>query len=194
MALWYTIADISLIWQVVYYSQCVTTQTKCEQEEYIALIAPKNLKNRRRSNADRSLSKADTNTMEMQHSDESEAEYDEDNELLENKAVVVLPPKIKPVWVNLIGGSILVIFTLFSCYAYVMVSGQPVQESSDDSLRLVPQILGWLSAVLYVGSRLPQLIKNWKQQSTEGLSSGMFICAVFGNLFFALVWILIEHI
>lgn len=187
MALWYTIADISLIWQVVYYSQCVTTQAKCEQEESIVLIAPKNLKNRRRSNADRSLSKTDTNTMEKQQSDESEAEYDEDHELLENKAVVAIPPKIKPLWVNLIGGSILVTFTLFSCYAYVKVSGQPIQDSDDDSLRLVPQILGWLSAVLYVGSRLPQLIKNWKQQSTEGLSSGMFICAVFGNLFFALV-------
>lgn len=186
MALWYTIADISLIWQVVYYSQCVTTEAKCDQEEAIVLITPKNLKNRRKSNADRSLAKIDTNTMEKQQSDESEDEYDANNEL-EDKTVVVLPPKIKPVWVNLIGGSTLVIFTLFSCYAYVMVSEQPIQNSNDDSLRLVPQILGWLSAVLYVGSRLPQLIKNWKQQSTEGLSSGMFICAVFGNFFFAMV-------
>lgn len=94
------------------------------------------------------------------------------------------PVKRKSVWINTIGLTILGLTTLISSYAYAMVP--PSRIPADDSIRLMPQIMGWSSAILYVGSRLPQLIKNWRQQSTDGLSPGMFICAVFGNLLFAL--------
>jgi uncharacterized protein with PQ loop repeat len=47
--------------------------------------------------------------------------------------------------------------------------------------------MGWLSALLYVGSRIPQLVKNYKNRSTEGLSIGMFLCAVMGNIFYTAV-------
>merc|ERR1712216_67190 len=46
-------------------------------------------------------------------------------------------------------------------------------------------VLGWVSAVIYLNSRLPQVYKNYKAKSVEGLSALMFFCAVMGNLTYA---------
>lgn len=192
MALWYTIADISLIWQVIYYKQCVIKSTKIDQDEAIVLLAPKKkkLKNRRGSWTKSAATHHTNNTkiIEAKESEVEEDDYDGDNELDNNDLEdTIHPPKMKPIWVNLIGSSVLIALIWGSCYAYMIMSTHPPIFDNNEDIRLIPQILGWLSAVLYVGSRLPQLIKNWRQQSTEGLSSGMFICAVFGNAFFTLV-------
>ena len=46
-------------------------------------------------------------------------------------------------------------------------------------------VLSWLSTILYLGSRLPQLIKNYQRQSTAGLSPHLFAAAFCGNLFYS---------
>nr|GAT60257.1 predicted protein [Mycena chlorophos] len=43
------------------------------------------------------------------------------------------------------------------------------------------QIMGWTSAVLYLGSRIPQIVKNF-QTRCEGLAPGLFLFAIVGNL------------
>ncbi|CAO3568011.1 unnamed protein product [Mortierella alpina] len=45
-------------------------------------------------------------------------------------------------------------------------------------------ILGWGSAALYLGSRVPQIYKNWRLRSCEGLSVLMFIFSLLGNTLF----------
>ncbi|KAF7365137.1 PQ-loop-domain-containing protein [Mycena venus] len=47
------------------------------------------------------------------------------------------------------------------------------------------QILGWTSAVLYLGSRIPQIAKNF-QTHCEGLSPALFFFAIVGNLTYSL--------
>ena len=42
--------------------------------------------------------------------------------------------------------------------------------------------IGWISAVVYLCSRVPQVVKNVRRGSVEGLSILMFICTVMGNL------------
>lgn len=42
--------------------------------------------------------------------------------------------------------------------------------------------LGYLSSVLYLMSRISQLLKTYKRKSAEGLSMAMFTCAVAANL------------
>lgn len=42
--------------------------------------------------------------------------------------------------------------------------------------------LGWGSAIVYLNSRLPQIYKNYRRQSVDGLSALMFVNAVLGNL------------
>lgn len=43
------------------------------------------------------------------------------------------------------------------------------------------QVLGWLCCVLYLGSRVPQLVMNFRRKSTHGLSALMFVFALLGN-------------
>ena len=46
-------------------------------------------------------------------------------------------------------------------------------------------ILSWLSTLLYLVSRLPQLLKNYRRKSTAGLSPALFAAAFCGNLFYS---------
>lgn len=48
------------------------------------------------------------------------------------------------------------------------------------------QIFGWLCAVFYLGSRLPQLLLNFRRKSTEGVSMLFFLFACLGNLTYVL--------
>lgn len=60
-------------------------------------------------------------------------------------------------------------------------------ESCEEELNIshskliMGNILGWTSTVFYVGSRLPQIMKNRRRKSTEGISDSMFVFAVLGN-------------
>ncbi|KAF8631394.1 hypothetical protein AX15_002402 [Amanita polypyramis BW_CC] len=47
------------------------------------------------------------------------------------------------------------------------------------------QSLGWASAVLYLGARIPQILKNVKTRC-EGLSPALFFFAILGNVAYAL--------
>ncbi|KAF2718945.1 PQ-loop-domain-containing protein [Polychaeton citri CBS 116435] len=57
-------------------------------------------------------------------------------------------------------------------------------QSQADSLQfsLWGQIFGYICAVLYLGSRVPQLLLNYRRRSTEGLNALFFIFACIGNL------------
>jgi uncharacterized protein with PQ loop repeat len=48
------------------------------------------------------------------------------------------------------------------------------------------QIFGYLCAVLYLGSRVPQLLLNYRRKSTEGVSLLFFLFACIGNLTYVL--------
>ncbi|KAG0276568.1 hypothetical protein BGZ95_007358 [Linnemannia exigua] len=56
-------------------------------------------------------------------------------------------------------------------------------NSSEDG-NWMALLFGWGSAALYLGSRIPQLYKNWRLKSCEGLSIMMFLFSVFGNALF----------
>merc|ERR1711966_633394 len=45
---------------------------------------------------------------------------------------------------------------------------------------------GIFSGLFYVGSRIPQIVKNFKRKRTEGLSMMLFVQAVLGNLTYSL--------
>ncbi|KAK5117746.1 hypothetical protein LTR85_008721 [Meristemomyces frigidus] len=60
-----------------------------------------------------------------------------------------------------------------------------VSDSMPTPLETAGTILSWLSTFLYLGSRLPQLFKNWKRKSTAGLSPHLFMAAFCGNLLYS---------
>ena len=43
------------------------------------------------------------------------------------------------------------------------------------------EILGYISAVLYLGARVPQIAKNQRERSCEGLSLLFFLLSLTGN-------------
>lgn len=56
----------------------------------------------------------------------------------------------------------------------------PLKETNDPT-PLGASILGYGSALLYLGARVPQIIKNQRDQSCEGLSLLFFLLSLLGN-------------
>lgn len=58
----------------------------------------------------------------------------------------------------------------------------PTHDDSDTGdMALGAQILGYASALCYLGARIPQIIKNQKERSCEGLSLLFFMLSLLGN-------------
>ncbi|KAF1827014.1 uncharacterized protein K489DRAFT_295004, partial [Dissoconium aciculare CBS 342.82] len=60
-----------------------------------------------------------------------------------------------------------------------------LEEAPPTALEQAGSLLAWTSTFLYLGSRLPQLLKNWKRKSTAGLSFHLFLAAFCGNFFYS---------
>ncbi|KAJ5553300.1 hypothetical protein N7513_004076 [Penicillium frequentans] len=62
----------------------------------------------------------------------------------------------------------------------------PITHAPNEAiLEIVGRIFSWASTLLYLGSRPPQLYKNYCRKSTEGLSPLMFFAAFCGNFFYS---------
>ncbi|KAI6915134.1 vacuolar membrane PQ loop repeat protein [Hortaea werneckii] len=59
--------------------------------------------------------------------------------------------------------------------------GTPSSSTDDDATPLGASILGYLSAIAYLGARIPQIIKNHRSRSCEGLSLLFFLLSLLGN-------------
>ncbi|KAA6410393.1 MAG: vacuolar membrane PQ loop repeat protein [Lasallia pustulata] len=57
-------------------------------------------------------------------------------------------------------------------------------SSGDTPVVLGAQVLGYLSALAYLGARIPQIVKNYRDRSCEGLSLLFFILSLLGNFTF----------
>ncbi|PVF94623.1 PQ-loop-domain-containing protein [Serendipita vermifera] len=55
----------------------------------------------------------------------------------------------------------------------------------DEVFDWTSQVLGWISAFLYIGSRIPQIAKN-RETKCEGLSLALFLFAILGNVTYVL--------
>lgn len=56
------------------------------------------------------------------------------------------------------------------------------RDTEEEKMAAGAQILGYASAVAYLGARIPQIIKNAREKSCEGLSLLFFILSLMGNL------------
>ncbi|KAL1924827.1 uncharacterized protein VTP21DRAFT_4481 [Calcarisporiella thermophila] len=59
-------------------------------------------------------------------------------------------------------------------------------EGKDYLIKSLRVVIPWASAFLYVTSRIPQIIKNFRSRSCEGLSLSMFYFSVLGNVSYCL--------
>ncbi|CAH2318373.1 transmembrane and coiled-coil domain-containing 4 [Pelobates cultripes] len=51
---------------------------------------------------------------------------------------------------------------------------------------IIGMAIGSVSSILYLGSRLPQIVTNFRRKSTEGLALSLFCLVILGNLFYGL--------
>lgn len=63
---------------------------------------------------------------------------------------------------------------------------KPPEEHETLHFNILGQVFGYICAVLYLGSRLPQLLLNYRRKSTEGISMLFFLFACIGNLTYVL--------
>lgn len=60
-----------------------------------------------------------------------------------------------------------------------------ITDPHNINIETIGRILSWMSTLLYLGSRLPQLYKNYVRKSTSGLSPLLFMAAFCGNSFYS---------
>ncbi|KAI8877341.1 PQ-loop-domain-containing protein [Backusella circina FSU 941] len=162
LALYYTVADMVLIWQVIYY-QRQNNKLPTEEEVFDSYTSNNDERNPLLDSA------TSTSYTEQRQQDTRQTSIQKQDR--KNNTTVF----------NVMSWSLIILVTAISCYTYYLI-----HWCSHDTHQLswFPQVMGWTSAILYVGSRIPQILKNWKNKSTEGLSFAMFICAVMGNVLF----------
>ncbi|QRV77695.1 PQ-loop repeat-containing protein 1 [Ceratobasidium sp. AG-Ba] len=62
---------------------------------------------------------------------------------------------------------------------------EPVPPREDEVIEWKSQLLGYASAICYLGSRIPQILKN-RETKCEGLSLALFMFTLTGNLTYVL--------
>ena len=200
LAVYYTLADIVLMLQVFYYrgftlsDEVKKPQTQLHSEEEPLLGAngtaamDSTLSSNPNAEQSRSLSQL---RRHLSHVDGTH---------LSPATPLLDPPKPNdpPATYNLTPTSTLqaVLFNVFSiilvCAAGVFgwwISNRShahrhVEDEEPDTLNFdtLGQVFGYLCAVLYLGSRVPQLLLNYRRKSTEGVSLLFFLFACIGNL------------
>lgn len=112
---------------------------------------------------------------------------------------------------NLEGGNMLYnLFIVFCVIAagflswYITYCGKVINDDKQPKTPVTPepvevnvlaQMFGYLSAALYLGSRIPQILLNFQRKSCEGISFLFFLFACIGNVTFILsvISISLDH-
>ncbi|KAF2455621.1 PQ loop repeat-domain-containing protein [Lineolata rhizophorae] len=98
--------------------------------------------------------------------------------------------KLKSVTINF--GSLLLVCAagVFGWWLSYHPSSSNSEDGGEDSdtlkFNIAGQVFGYICAVLYLGSRIPQLLLNYRRKSTEGVSMLFFLFACVGNLTYVL--------
>ena len=112
------------------------------------------------------------------------------------------PSRPRPLWKRLVYNAVVIIVVIAAGIAGYYVSpsksqngGSSVSEQNEVlQFSVLGQVFGYICAVLYLGSRVPQLLLNYRRKSTEGLNALFFVFACLGNLTYVLSIIAFEPI
>ncbi|RKP30343.1 hypothetical protein METBISCDRAFT_27429 [Metschnikowia bicuspidata] len=158
LAVWFCIADSVMIFSYVYYTH----------------IYPRLQQSRNNS----------------RHSVRSAHSHHEGEALLTGHSSTFTDITLKPQLFGLFTKYVLPILIVIGagCLGYLMSGSTNNQGGHDDTqpnMARGPQVVGYLSAFVYLGARIPQILKNHRRKCVEGLSLLFFMFSTLGNLTYA---------
>ncbi|KAH9219310.1 PQ loop repeat-domain-containing protein [Leptodontidium sp. 2 PMI_412] len=191
LAIYYTIADIVLLLQCFYYrgftwkDEVVPPKQRSnigEADERTGLLAPSDINHDRRSS-----------TVSASHLSPAVPLLDAPRPQ-DPQAISKPTTRLQATLFNLV--SIIMVCAAGVLGWWISNGSQNGQSHSHQSpkhphsepltFNLWGQIFGYFCAVLYLGSRVPQLLLNYRRKSTEGVSMLFFLFACIGNLTYVL--------
>lgn len=82
---------------------------------------------------------------------------------------------------------------LISWYiSFIKNNGKEHKSPAEMEFDPLAQFFGWLCAILYLGSRIPQILLNYERKSCEGISFMFFLFACLGNLTYVISILAID--
>ncbi|CAL1203033.1 unnamed protein product [Candida parapsilosis] len=177
LAVWFCVADALMIWSFVYYTRFYKKKHQHHHHHH-------------------SHHQALEHSVEHPEHGQGEREFvDESAPLLHRRRSstltdIALEPQYHSIFVKYV---LPIIFVVACGVAGFLLSSQQSHPTEpidppppvDDVIALGPQIMGYCSALLYLGARIPQIIQNHKRKSVYGLSLLFFLFSTLGNLTYA---------
>jgi len=80
----------------------------------------------------------------------------------------------------------IVLLALFAMTNTAMTSVLQVYVTPSAFTETLGETVGWITTVIYIAGRLPQIYENYRKKSTKGLSMIMYIFTILGNTFYVL--------
>lgn len=177
LALYYTFADVVLLWQCLIYGHDKGTEVDPIH------LSPANPMNEQEPLLDSVLSDGTSSSQNNQVYVDTESENNFNDIDGINLTTSCSDDSSHEILYN-------ILMVLLVCFAGVggwYFDGRSTHHSappSDDELEFNPlaQVFGWLCTLLYLGSRIPQIILNYERKSCEGISFLFFLFACLGNI------------
>ncbi|KAI5967827.1 RTC2 [Candida pseudojiufengensis] len=181
LAIYYTLADIVLLWQCLVYGNGDDSEKKTDLT-HLSPATPIN---------DDILEEAvspSIRSQDLENSDSKKSNYSSNGltSILLNTLMVSLV---------LLSG----IIGWYISYLNDLKNDEKHQHHNHDSKNStnlvfdpLAQFFGWLCAILYLGSRIPQIVLNYERKSTDGISFMFFLFACLGNLTYVISIISID--
>lgn len=204
LAVYYTFADIVLIVQCLYYRRFNKKREEASQNggptERSALLS---------DSASEDISETEDSTYDAQGRHRSQSSFRERLTGLDGHHLSPATPMhphaknvddtaaLKPTqprsWTQaiLFNGTAIVLVVIAGVAGYYLSPSAPEHHTkhtpADEQMESLQfsfwgQTFGYICAVLYLGSRVPQILLNYRRKSTEGLNALFFIFACIGNL------------
>lgn len=184
LALYYTFADLVLLWQLIHYG--------CKTKVDPIHLSPANpLSDESQPLLETVLSNEHShiNTHAIQQSDEftdinasSPSASASQTQSQSSSSLGVLTDQ-NDLFYNLFMVALVFLAGIGGWY-FGGGSSEPTSPPDDSELEfhLLAQVFGWFCAFLYLGSRIPQILLNFERKSCEGVSFLFFLFACLGNV------------
>lgn len=183
LAVYYTLADIVLLWQCLIYGQGENTD--------LIHLSPANPMSEDVLETVLSRERPHDNVEVDDEAQDEDRLYDDDLET--GKAS---ESGLSPLMSSLY--KFLMVFLVISAgligwyISYLKNGGETHKKPEDLIYDPLAQFFGWFCAVLYLGSRVPQILLNYKRKSCEGISFMFFLFACLGNLTYVISILAID--